>query len=151
MSLILHKIHQPSNSQDALNKTLTLLVEQNMLDIDNVDKFSGWWDVDQEIKSGVLLYFHVPCSTWPSLPHILAEPVRLLIQSALEVLGFMSRAEAIKFEKLETLLNRNDPFRKRTIRFYVRQNIFKIDNNILTVIDPSLLLDTIEKLIAFDM
>ena len=147
-----HKTSEPYYSQDALNKTLTLLVEQNMLDIDNVDKFTGWWDVDQEIKSGVLLFFHIPCSTWPSLPSILAEPVRLLIQSALEVLCFISRAETIKLEKLEILLNRNDPFRKRTIRFYVRQKILKIDNdNTLTVIDPSLLLDTIEKLIAFDM
>ena len=123
-----------------------------MLDIDNVDKFTGWWDVDQEIKSGVLLFFHVPCSTWPSLPSILAEPVRLLIQSSLEVLCLISRAETIKIDKLEILLNRNDPFRKRTIRFYVRQKILKIDNdNTLTVNDPSLLLDTIEKLIAFDM
>jgi len=138
-------------SGDALDKTLTLLVEQNILDIDNVDKFSGWWDVDQPITSGVQLYFKVNCATWPRLDLILAEPARLLIQSALEVLCFMSRAERVSLTRLNTLLDRTDPFRRRTIDFCIKQELLSLEDNILAVTNLELLTQTVEKLTAFDM
>ena len=134
---------------DYLVKTFAILVAQGLLDTDNVDIFSGWWDVDQDITSGTLLYSQVPCSTWPNLPLILKEPVRILVRSALQLLGALSAAKEVTIEKLHCLFP-YDPFLSRNIRFYAQENILRIKNGSVTVSNTQLLTQTIELLIIFD-
>lgn len=146
---LVHIPFDEGSLDDYLNKTFALLVGQGLLDTDNVDLFSGWWDVDQDITSGTLLYFQVPCSTWPNLPQILKEPIRLLVRSALQLLGALFAAKEVRIEKLHCLYP-FDYFLSRNIRFYTRENILSIENSTVTVSNAQLLTETIEKLILFD-
>merc|ERR1712147_314792 len=42
---------------DIWNRTLRILLENNILEIENKDKFSAWWDLAQDANEGTTLYY----------------------------------------------------------------------------------------------
>ena len=77
------EIPDPSDIQ---NRVIRILVENSILDVDNKDKFSGWWDVDQEIKSGTELYQQ--SNPQSRLLKILCEPIGRLCRAMLEPVSY---------------------------------------------------------------
>ena len=69
---------------DIWNRTLRILLENNILEIENKDKFSAWWDLAQDANEGTTLYY---LADYPdiTLLKIFLEPVHRIIRSILEV------------------------------------------------------------------
>ena len=97
------------------SRVIRILVENQVLDVDNKDKFSGWWDVDQEIVSGTELYqISYP---EPRLLKILCEPVKRLSRAMLEL---------IQIIKIHSSIHDIHALRKSDI--FLKRNIFYIKN-----------------------
>ena len=69
---------------DIWNRTLRILLENNILEIENKDKFSAWWDLAQDANEGTILYY---LADYPeiTLLKIFLEPIHRIIRSILEV------------------------------------------------------------------
>ena len=73
---------------DIWNRTLRILLENNILEIENKDKFSAWWDLAQDANEGTTLYY---LADYPdiTLLKIFLEPIHRIIRSILEVKSFL--------------------------------------------------------------
>ena len=69
---------------DIRNRTLQILVETPILELENKDKFSAWWDLAQDAEEGTTLYF---MTDYPNLKllKIFLEPIHRIMKSLLEV------------------------------------------------------------------
>ena len=69
---------------DIWNRTLRILLENNILENENKDKFSAWWDLAQDANEGTTLYY---LADYPeiNLLKIFLEPIHRIIRSILEV------------------------------------------------------------------
>ena len=72
------------NHNDIWNRTLRILLENNILENENKDKFSAWWDLAQDANEGTTLYY---LADYPeiNLLKIFLEPIHRIIRSILEV------------------------------------------------------------------
>ena len=72
---------------DIWNRTLRILLENNILEIENKDKFSAWWDLAQDANEGTTLYY-LADDPEITLLKIFLEPIHRIIRSILEVKYF---------------------------------------------------------------
>lgn len=125
---------------DIWNRTLRILLENNILEIENKDKFSAWWDLAQDANEGTTLYY---LSDYPdiTLLKILLEPIHQIIRSMLEFVEALPSSIQI--------LSKCPNF-ERNYHFLRGKKWIEFAQNKIQIIDEEQLNEYIQLLVSFD-